>query len=77
MLWGVFDVVGVGGGWHVLVFLGVCGGFVLYIQFSICLVYGVLDMVQQVVCDMMVYKREVWHSLMRVVLLWRVYDSSV
>jgi hypothetical protein len=27
--WVSFDVVGVGGGWHVLVFLGVCGGFVL------------------------------------------------
>lgn len=29
VLLGVYDVVGVGSGWHVLVFLGICGGFVL------------------------------------------------
>ena len=33
------------------------------------LVYFVLDMVRHIGCDMMVYKREVRHSLMRVVLL--------
>lgn len=54
MVLDVLDVVGVDGGRHVLVFLGVCDGFVFYIHFLVCLLNCVLDMVQYIGCDMMV-----------------------